>query len=111
MCAGIPYVRAAKASACAWLPGMSPSVSASLAVERCLTGAVCHHSLCQFLRAQPRQCMERAADLECANSLVILTFEEEVYPRVRWYLPLEGSTDKGFWFLRGRCKVRENGGS
>lgn len=51
--------------------------------------------------------MERPADLECANSLGVFTFEEEVYPRMRGSLPLEGSTDEGFWFLRGRCKVRE----
>lgn len=51
--------------------------------------------------------MERPSDLECSDALEVLAFEEEVYPRVRWFLPCEGSTDEGFWCLRGRCEVRE----
>ena len=49
--------------------------------------------------------MKSPTDLERANSLFILAFEEEIYPRVRWPLPLEGCTDKGFWCLWGRCEA------
>lgn len=58
----------------------------------CLTRAVCHHSSRQFILAQPGQCVEGPADLECADALVILTFEEEFDPRMRWCLPLERGT-------------------
>lgn len=53
--------------------------------------------------------MERPSDLECTDALEVLTFEEEIYSRVRRFLPFEGSTDEGFWCLRGRCEVREGG--
>lgn len=58
----------------------------------CLTRAVCHHSSRQFILAQPGQCVEGPAHLECADALVILTFEEEFDPRMRWCLPLERGT-------------------
>ena len=76
----------------------------------CPTGAVCHHSSRQFILAQPGQCVEGPADLERADALVILTFEEELDPRMRWSLPLEGGTDKSFLCLGGGCKVREGRG-
>lgn len=41
--------------------------------------------------------MEGPADLECANALEVLTLEEDMYPRMRWSLPLEMGTDKSFW--------------
>ena len=86
---------------------MSLSVPTSLWVGKCLTRAVCHHSLRQFILAQLGQCVEGPTDLECANALVILTFEEELDPRMRWSLPLEGGTDKCFLCLGGGRKIRE----
>ena len=94
MWAGIPYVRAANASACAWLPGVLLSDSASVSAGQCLTRAVCHHTPRQLILAQPRQRMEGPSDFECANALVILTFEEEMDFRMRGSLPFKSSTDK-----------------
>lgn len=54
--------------------------------------------------------MEGAADLERADALVVLTFEEELDPRMRWSLALEGGTDKRFLCLGGGCKIREGRG-
>ena len=54
--------------------------------------------------------MEGPADLECANALVVLTFEEEFDPWMCWSLPLEGGSYKGFFCLGGRGKTREGRG-
>ena len=55
--------------------------------------------------------MESAADLECAYALEILAFEEESDRGMRWGLPFERGTNKGFRCLGGRRKVRKGGGS
>lgn len=41
--------------------------------------------------------MESASGLEGTNSLVVLAFEEEMYPRVRWSLFFVRRADKCFW--------------
>ena len=106
MWAGMPYVRAANASACAWLPGgFAFQTQPALSVAKCLTRAVCHHAPRQLILAQPRQRMEGPPDLERADALVVFAFEEEVYPRMRGSLPFKGSTDQSLWCLWGRCKV------
>ena len=55
--------------------------------------------------------MESPANLECADALVVFTFEEELDPGTCWSLALEGGADQGFWCLGGRREVGEGCGS
>ena len=98
----MPYVRAASASACAWLPEKIGCLFSDFfrppALNRVkrtffLTGAVCHHSPRQFLFAQPGQCVKGPANLEGAGALVAFTFEEELDPGMSWSLALEGGAE------------------
>ena len=98
----MPYVRAASASACAWLPEKISCLFSDFfrppALNRVkrtcfLTGAVCHHSPRQFLFAQPGQGVKGPADLERAGALVVFTFEEELDLGTCGSLALEGGAE------------------
>ena len=69
------------------------------------TRAMCYHPLCQFFFVQSRQRMESTPYLECANALVVLTFEEEVDFRPCGCLSFEWSANQGLWRLGCRCKL------
>ncbi len=71
------------------------------------TRAMCYHSPCQFFLSQSRQRMESTPYLECADTLIVLTFEEEVDFWPCGCLSFERGTNQGFWRLGCRCKLRK----